>query len=305
MLSCPRCGGVNTENGSFCQFCGSTLAETTQASSSSAITGSAPCPACATPNPLGTNFCHNCGAHLEVPDTMANPRATGEVGGPVGDGGARLVAVRRDGSDGASYDVSGAQFDIGRTDGELTFDDPHLAARHARIAYRDGQHVIMPLETRNGVYVRIRQPVELFDGDQFLIGKQVLRFEVPFEVEKSLRPAVEHGVVFFGTPVKPPWGRLRQMTAAGTSRDIYHLTRGEVTLGREQGELVFPDDEFLSRRHAQVTFRSNRVTLADLGSSNGSFVRLRGQHLLSAGELIRIGDELLRFEPDGIRGQRG
>jgi pSer/pThr/pTyr-binding forkhead associated (FHA) protein len=304
MLSCPRCGGVNTETGSFCQFCGSALNETTVASSSSAITGAAPCPACAALNPLGTNFCHNCGEHLDTSATMANPQLPdGEA--QYAEGGARLVAVRRDGSDGATYDVSGAQFDIGRTEGDLTFDDPHLSARHARIAFRDGQHVIMPLETRNGVYVRIRQPVEMFDGDQFLIGKQVLRFEVPFEVEKNLRPAVEHGVVFFGTPVKPPWGRLRQMTAAGTSRDVFHLTRGEVTLGREQGELVFPDDEFLSRRHAQVTFRSNRVTLADLGSSNGSFVRLRGQHLLTAGELIRIGDELLRFEPDGARGVRG
>jgi pSer/pThr/pTyr-binding forkhead associated (FHA) protein len=171
-----------------------------------------------------------------------------------------------------------------------------MAPRHARILYRNGQFLVLPLEVRNGVYVRIRQPVELFDGDQFLIGKQVIRFEVPFEVEKTLRPAIEYGVVFFGTPVLPPWGRLRQLTAAGTSRDLYHLTRGEVTLGREQGDIVFGDDEFLSRRHAQLHYISSRVTLADLGSSNGSFVRLRGQHLLTSGEQIRIGDELLRFE---------
>src|SRR4029453_11801708 len=117
--------------------------------------------------------------------------------------------------------------------------------RHARIAHRDGQRLIAPLETRNGVYVRIRQPTEVHDGDCFLIGKQVLRFEVPFEVEKTLRPAVEHGVVFFGTPVLPPWGRLRQLTAAGARRPVYPLTRGEVTLGREQGDIVFGDDEFL------------------------------------------------------------
>ena len=146
------------------------------------------------------------------------------------------------------------------------------------------------------MYVRLRQPVELYDGDLFLLGKQVMRFDVPFEVEKNLRPAVEHGVMFFGTPVKPPWGRLRQLTAGGTTRDIYHLTRAEVVMGREQGDIVFGDDEFLSRRHAQIEIKNNRVTLTDLSSSNGTFVRLRGQHLLAAGELIRIGDELLRFE---------
>jgi pSer/pThr/pTyr-binding forkhead associated (FHA) protein len=296
MLSCPRCAGANAEDGTFCQYCGASLAGASPVSTTT-IT----CSACQTPNPAGTNFCHNCGTRLEPPG------GTSEVGdatspSPVlpppatADGRVRLVGVRRDGTDGNTYDVPGDQFDIGRSDGDLLFDDPHMAARHARLSIRDGQHYITPLETRNGVYVRVRQPVELLDGDQFLIGKQVMRFEVPFEAEKTLRPAVEHGVVFFGTPVKPPWGRLRQLTAAGTSRDVYHLTRAEVTLGREQGDIVFGDDEFLSRRHAQVCFRGNRVTLVDLGSSNGTFVRLRNQHLLTAGDLIRIGDELLRFE---------
>jgi hypothetical protein len=124
----------------------------------------------------------------------------------------------------------------------------------------------------------------------------VLRFEVPLDVEKNLRPAVEHGVMFFGTPVKPPWGRLRQLTSGGTTRDMYHLTRPEAVLGREQGDIVFGDDEFLSRRHAQIEAVNGRVTLTDLASSNGTFLRLRGQHILAAGELIRIGDELLRFE---------
>ncbi len=287
MSSCPRCGGVNSEAGPFCQFCGASLT-----GDDSPAAAELACAACGFNNPSGTNFCHNCGNRLDAPVLprmgAAGPRADGPT--------ARLVAVRRDGTDGDTYRIQVEQFDIGRTEGDLTFEDPHMAPRHARIQFRNGQHVVQPLEVRNGVYVRIRQPVELFDGDQFLIGKQVLKFEIPYEVEKTLRPAVEHGVVFFGTPVLPPWGRLRQLTAAGTSRDVYHLTRSEVTLGREQGDIVFGDDEFLSRRHAQLHYISNRVTLVDLGSSNGSFVRLRGQHLLSPGEQIRIGDELLRFE---------
>jgi pSer/pThr/pTyr-binding forkhead associated (FHA) protein len=295
MLSCPRCGGANSETGTFCQFCGANLDDSAPSPGPGSV-GGATCAVCATPNPGGTNFCHNCGARLDAPtDAVPLPAA---IRGQAADGDnrVRLVGVRRDGTDGNSYEIDSDQFDIGRTEGDLLFDDPHMAPRHARIAHRDGQRLIAPLETRNGVYVRIRQPTELHDGDCFLIGKQVLRFEVPFEVEKTLRPAVEHGVVFFGTPVKPPWGRLRQLTAAGTSRDIYHLTRAEVTMGREQGDIVFGDDEFLSRRHAQIGLRGSRVTLLDLGSSNGTFVRLRGQHLLAAGDLIRMGDELLRFE---------
>ena len=49
--------------------------------------------------------------------------------------GFRLVAVRRDGSDGESYALVGEQIDIGRTEGDLRFDDKHLAERHARIFF--------------------------------------------------------------------------------------------------------------------------------------------------------------------------
>lgn len=327
MLSCPGCGGINTETGIFCQHCGERLADDTQTSAPAVVS----CPACGSTNPAGTNFCHDCGTPLAgvaptatapapelevelntgdvavqpmpaaraaaIPMSMTDPQDTVQVPlAALAPAGARLVNVRRDGTDGTSHPVASDQFDLGRSEGDLLFDDPHMAARHARIIHREGQYVILPLETRNGVYVRLRQPVELYDGDHFLLGKQVLRFEVPFEVEKTVRPALEHGVVFFGTPVKPAWGRLRQLTAGGTTRDMYHLTRAEIVLGREQGDIVFGDDEFLSRRHAQIQVRSNRVTLTDLGSSNGTFVRLRGQHIMAPGELIRIGDELLRFE---------
>jgi pSer/pThr/pTyr-binding forkhead associated (FHA) protein len=309
MPSCPRCGGTNTETGTFCQHCGADLVE--RASPAPAVT-SATCAGCGATNPIETNFCHDCGMALNTDGDAGDgepmapaPRPTGvkkvteqtfETARTAPPLNARLVTVRRDGSDGSSHLVHSDQFDLGRTEGDLLFDDPHMAARHARIIFRDGEFVILPLEIRNGVYVRLRQPTELYDGDTFLLGKQVLKFEVPFEVEKNLRPAVEHGVMYFGTPVKAPWGRLRQLTSGGTTRDIYHLTRTEVVMGREQGDIVFGDDEFLSRRHAQIESSNNRVTLTDLASSNGTFVRLRGQHVLAAGELIRIGDELLRFE---------
>jgi pSer/pThr/pTyr-binding forkhead associated (FHA) protein len=256
-----------------------------------------PCPRCRTENPAGTNFCFSCGSRISD-EGPPGSRVTGEiiVTGPAAAARARLVAVRRDGSDGPSYDVTGDQFDVGRSEGDLLFDDPHIAPRHARIDRRGNGFVLTPLENRNGVYARLRQPADLSDGDHVLIGKQVLRFEVPLEVEKVLRPAVENGVVLFGTPLKPPWGRLRQLTSAGTTRDVFHLNRSDVVLGREQGDVVFSDDEFLSRRHAQLQMRAGRISLSDLGSSNGTFLRLRGQYALGQGEMLRMGDELLRFE---------
>lgn len=254
---------------------------------------------------MGTNFCFACGRRLGHTTPMSADASAALAAAVAArpsivpanqPGGPRLVAVRRDGSDGESYPLHGDQIDIGRDEGDLHFDDPHLAARHARISLRAGQYVLTPLETRNGVYRRISQPAELSDGNLILVGKQVLRFEFLSDVEKTLRPAVEHGMVLFGTPLKAPWARLRQLTSAGTSRDMFHLTRSDLVIGREQGDIVFSDDEFMSRRHALLQFRNGCALLSDLGSSNGTFVRLTGQHALAPGEMIRLGDELLRFE---------
>jgi pSer/pThr/pTyr-binding forkhead associated (FHA) protein len=263
------------------------------------------CSGCGNRNPLDTNFCFACGRRLghttpmNADASLALAAAVSARASRLGltpTTTARLVAVRRDGSDGESYTLTGEQTDIGRTEGDLRFDDKHLADRHARVSFRAGGYVITPLEARNGVYVRINGPVELRDGSYILVGKQVLRFEEVPDAEKTIRPAVEHGMILFGTPLKSPWGRLRQMTSAGTSRDMYHLTRSDLVIGREQGDIVFSDDEFMSRRHALLQFRGNRALISDQGSSNGTFVRLTGQHVLEPGQMIRLGDELLRFE---------
>jgi pSer/pThr/pTyr-binding forkhead associated (FHA) protein len=260
MIKCGRCGNGNADEVFFCQFCGTRLVSDRLSEAIQVTTGPPP--------PVRPGF----------------------------EPGFRLIVVHRDGSDGTTYSLMGDQIDIGRTDGDLLFDDPHLGARHARIVVSLSGRVLSPLETRNGVYVRLRTSVDLTDGDQFLIGKQVLRFETVPDAERSQRPAVEHGVVVFGTPVRPSWGRLRQITPAGVTRDLYHLSRSDVVLGREQADMVFSDDEFLSRRHAQLSVRAGRPRLEDLGSSNGTFIRLRGTHNLVPGDLIRLGDELLRFE---------
>jgi pSer/pThr/pTyr-binding forkhead associated (FHA) protein len=300
MLTCFQCGGVVADGAAFCPRCGAPVGSV--AGGGSALI----CSGCGNRNPMDTNFCFACGRRLGHTTPMsadasaalaAAVAARPSLAAATRTAGARLVAVRRDGSDGESYALVGDQIDIGRTEGDLRFDDAHLAERHARISLRAGQYVITPLETRNGVYIRIAGPVELQDGNYVLVGKQVLRFETVPDAEKTVRPAVEHGMILFGTPLKSPWGRLRQLTSAGTSRDVYHLTRSDLILGREQGDIVFSDDEFMSRRHALLQFRGNRAMISDQGSSNGTYVRLTGQHALDPGQMIRLGDELLRFEP--------
>jgi hypothetical protein len=287
MIKCGRCGNSNAGDVLFCQYCGTRLVE--QRLHENPVVERIIAPsnratdrlAEASPNPVAPGGSPMAAAVRAVQQQQA---------------GFRLVVVHRDGTDGITYNLLGDQIDIGRTEGDLLFEDPHLGGRHARISASLTGRVITPLEVRNGIYVRLRGAVDLHDGDYILLGKQVLMFELVAEPERNVRPAIEHGVVVFGTPVRPPWARLRQITPAAVSRDIYHLTRPEVVLGRETGDVIFSDDEFMSRRHAQIVFRNGRGQVEDLGSSNGTFVRLRGPHGLTNGDLIRMGDELLRFE---------
>jgi pSer/pThr/pTyr-binding forkhead associated (FHA) protein len=75
-----------------------------------------------------------------------------------------------------------------------------------------------------------------------------------------------------------------------------HLARTELVLGREEGDATFPDDEFMSRRHAAVRRAQGKARLEDLNSSNGTFLRLRGEREIKTGDVLRLGDQLLRYE---------
>jgi pSer/pThr/pTyr-binding forkhead associated (FHA) protein len=96
-----------------------------------------------------------------------------------------------------------------------------------------------------------------------------------------------------------------QYTTEGLGRDVYYLHREETVLGREQADLVFAEDPFLSRRHAAITMQRDqrRFTVRDLGSSNGTAMRCRRERVLLAGDLFRLGRHLFRFDVTG--GGRG
>ncbi len=223
----------------------------------------------------------------------------------------RLVAITKDGAEGASYPIF-EQLDIGRTEGDVAVpEDRYLSTRHARIVRKtlasgEVQLVLRDLGSVNGVFLRVgnamagdgRVEVELRDQDLFLVGQQVLKFEAVKDGEDGLGPATEHGTLLFGTPQAPRYARLVQRTVEGVGRDVFHVRKVETVLGRESGDIVFTDDPFLSRRHAviKVDRDNQRFLLADLGSSNGTFIQIHGDVTLKSGDQFRIGQQLFRVE---------
>jgi hypothetical protein len=158
--------------------------------------------------------------------------------------------------------------------------------------------------------------IPLQDQDLILVGQQVLRFEVLREGESGLGTASEHGTLLFGSPAAPRYARLSQRTVEGVTRDVYYVRKMETVLGRESGDVVFTEDPFLSRRHAAIRALGRdgqllvtspagakpdiaKFALVDLGSSNGTFLRIRNEIELIAGDQFRVGQQLFRVDMPG------
>jgi pSer/pThr/pTyr-binding forkhead associated (FHA) protein len=74
------------------------------------------------------------------------------------------------------------------------------------------------------------------------------------------------------------------------------------TIGRTEGDIRFPDDQFLSPLHAKVSWEEGRLEVRDLGSRNGTWVFLEGPYRLADGDLFLIGSQMLRFRRLGYPG---
>jgi pSer/pThr/pTyr-binding forkhead associated (FHA) protein len=145
------------------------------------------------------------------------------------------------------------QVDIGRTEGDILLrDDPYVSPRHARLVETEGGLIVRDLGSTNGVFVRIAKRAPLRDGDLLLLGLEVLQFQAVSNAERGLGHASQHGTLLFGSPAVGRHARLCQRTVEGITRDVYHLFRDETVIGREQGDIVFSADPFLSRRHASI-----------------------------------------------------
>ena len=65
------------------------------------------------------------------------------------------------------------------------------------------------------------------------------------------------------------------------------------------------DDTTVSRRHATITRKAGGFELADLGSTNGTFVngrRLRNPIALKTGDEIKFGSARFAFNPASVPG---
>ncbi len=267
-----------------------------------------PCPACGAAVVAGHKFCHECGTRMPgfevsgarpLPQPAPAPHVDKSAGrrtqffGAIQAARAKLTVIRGDGLDGVSFNLAGEEHLAGRGDCPLYFpDDPFLSPVHCNFLYREGKLLVRDEESTNGVYVRIHGSRPIPFGSLVLVGEQLLEV-TPGDFNDE---AIEDGTYFFGSPRRPSNLRVVQRLRGGDTGVSYRATSDAVTIGREGNDLDFPDDPFISGHHARLTWDGSSVILTDLGSKNGTFLRVVREQVLAHGDYVFMGQQLLRVE---------
>lgn len=89
---------------------------------------------------------------------------------------------------------------------------------------------------------------------------------------------------------------LRSRKAGGRERE-WKLTQRTIVIGRHSGDISLPDDELLSFSHVRLEWRSGQWFLRDLGSTNGTYLRIRGQVPLEADSWFLVGSYRFQLAP--------
>jgi pSer/pThr/pTyr-binding forkhead associated (FHA) protein len=248
------------------------------------------CKSCSTPVPMGHKFCGRCGAAVPPETLNARTQFFGQLQVP---GKAKLILIRGEGVEGLSYQLNAEQHIVGRN-GQLVFpDDPFVSPRHANLFYRGGKLVVRDEGSLNGVFWRVRGTVDVSPGDYFLAGEQLFRLEGPPKANDGPAP---DGTYFYSSPKHPAQFKIIQILQGG-SVGMAVCARGQaLQIGREGGDLNFPGDLYMSASHCKLEDNGGKLTLTDLNSRNGTYVRLKAERELGHGDYLFIGRKLLRVE---------
>ena len=248
------------------------------------------CRSCSTPVPLGHKFCGRCGA--AIPPEILNSRTQffGQLQMP---GKAKLILIRGEGVEGLSYQLNAEQHVVGRS-GQLVFpDDAFVSPRHANLFYRAGKLVVRDEGSLNGVFWRVRTPTEIAPGDTFLAGEQLFRIDPPGRPTDAPAP---DGTYFYSSPKHPSKFTIAQIVQGGAAGMAVCSRGSGLQIGREGSDLNFPSDLYMSAAHCKIDESASRLTLTDLNSRNGTYVRLKAEKELAHGDYLFIGRKLLRVE---------
>ncbi len=238
------------------------------------------CTRCGAENPVTARFCGSCGRVVAAAPEQAKAKG-------------KLILIRGAAGEGRQFPLGAGPTAAGKGEVPVALHgDPYVSALHATFFFRGDELVVRDEGARNGVYVRLKEPAAVRAGDMFSVGERLLRFGGVVPV--AVRSPALHG---------SPRGAERLMAVeellegGGVGRTC-RRPGPVLTIGRSGCELNFPQDGYVSARHAELSLAGETAFLRDLGSANGTFLRVgpRAERPLAHGDYLLLGRELLRVE---------
>lgn len=253
--------------------------------------GTVSCPQCGHINMPSNLFCGSCGFRLTGAAAKPAPAPAPAPIGGAGAGTVVLTALRADGTEAGTFALPGTTVTVGRETGAIFAGDSYLSPRHATFTQQGQKVTVKDEASLNGVYKKLVRdvPVELRPHDMFRIGQEIIKFE-------PLQPAAPtpDGVERLGSPAKGYVGRIALVIGREVTGNAFPIPETGVHLGRERGDVLFPEDGYVSGLHCRLSWEGGRLLLTDLGSSNGSFMRLHEETEVKSGDVLLMGQQLFR-----------
>lgn len=245
------------------------------------------CPQCGHRNAPSNLFCGSCGFRL----AGAAPRPAAVPAAEPASAGLSLTALRADGSEAGTYQLT-AGGSVGRETGGIFAGDSYLSPRHATFRNSGvGRAVVKDEASLNGVYKKLGRdlPVELKLNDVFRIGQEIIKYEA-----LAPQPPGPDGVERLGAPSKGYVGRIALVIGRDDTGNAFPIPESGIHLGRERGDILFPEDGYVSGLHCRLSWDGQRLFLTDLGSSNGTFLRITSETEVRSGDVLLMGQQLFR-----------
>ena len=165
---------------------------------------------------------------------------------------------------------------IGRQDCDISLpSDTSISDRHASISRTAEGYFLRDDGSATGVFLKLREarPFEVRHGNIVRAGRQFLVFRI------------ENGSYSF-----------IHYDATGRPVNRHAIPEKTIVAGREAPDVILDaKDMSLSRRHLSISLRDKRLMLKDLGSANGTYLKVKTEVRLEDGDLFRVGQQLFKF----------
>lgn len=211
-----------------------------------------------------------------------------------------LIIEDRHGRSAAEISFEQGSYTIGRVDGnDVVLPSNSVSRTHARIFVSNNKCYIDDLGSANGVVVdgiALKTRTEIKNGSKIRIGEYTLYLEYKdVREENPAQDVLKTQIVSSGQS-----GFKIVRIGDKFAGEEFMLSESNNSIGRTEDNYILLSDPSISRNHAKIQNIGMTFRVADLESSNGTFVnkkRIRGEVMMQTGDEIRFGNVRFIFVP--------